>query len=365
MSKSVAIIGGGFFGCAIAEKLSAFDYDCTIYDSRNDILRGTAGSNLFRAHRGPHYPRSEETALQCLDSFEKYFTKFSHCIDTTFSNYYIISSERSNTTFENFLKFCSTINIPHKAFKKQDPENVFKNCDGGILCKEGAINIFRMRDHYMKVLEQNNCVLKMNKKINSLCRNKNRIVLKTDAQEYEADIVINCTFANMNLAFEDAQFSTNELVYQKTVCFKCKSNGQLLGLTVMDGKFPTIFPTFWDENSIKLDSYILYHVKHSVLRENKSVIYPVFDPFTANELHERYELTLNEMNKFFPNIPERIGNIEFLVSDRIIRPNVQNSDTRFSKIIKMTENYFVVFQGKIETSIKIADEVYELLNKIQ
>jgi len=361
LSKSIAIIGGGIFGCAIAEKLSAIGYDCTIYDKRNVILGGTACSNLFRAHRGPHYPRSKETALQCLDSYEKFLFKFRECIDTSFSNYYVISSERSNTTFKNFLKFCSSLNIPHKVIQKQDHRSIFKNGDGGILCKEGSINIFRMRDHYMKVLADFDCEVRLNKKIMSMCRNKNKIVLKTDEQDYEADIVINCSFTDMNLAFETMHPDSTELVYQRTVCFKYKTLDPLIGFTVMDGKFPTLFPTFWDKDSTELDTYVVYHVEHSVCREEISVLYPEFDPITPMELQERYDLTLKDINKYLPSIPEKIGKVEFLIGDRVIRPHVKNSDTRFSEIIKMADNYFVVFQGKMETSLKIADQIAELL----
>ena len=57
----------------------------------------------------------------------------------------------------------------------------------------------------------------------------------------------------------------------------------------------------------------------------------------------------------------KIGEIEFLVGDRIIRPHVKDTDNRTSEIIKMAENYFVVFQGKIDYSLNIADQMLELL----
>ena len=63
LSKRIAIIGGGFYGCAIAENLTDHGYECTIYEKRDRILAGTASKTLFRVHKGPHYPRSEETAL--------------------------------------------------------------------------------------------------------------------------------------------------------------------------------------------------------------------------------------------------------------------------------------------------------------
>ena len=220
-----------------------------------------------------------------------------------------------------------------------------------------------MRDYYKKFFGKNVCEVLTNKKIICINHNGNRIVLKTDVESYEADIVINCSFTEMNLGLCTLHHISNELVYQRTVCFKCKTSDPVFGLTVLDGNSPTIFPSFWDENSTELDSFILYHVKHSVCREQISVMYPEFDPITPKELQERYDLTLNEIKKFLPNIKKKIGEIEFLVADRIIRPHVKETDTRISEIIKMAENYYVIFQGKIDYSLNIADQMLELLKE--
>ena len=77
----------------------------------------------------------------------------------------------------------------------------------------------------------------------------------TDSEEYEADIIINCSFINMNLISNDLKHKKIELIYQKTVCFKIKSSESPLGITIMDGNFSTILPTYWDENSSNLNSF--------------------------------------------------------------------------------------------------------------
>tara|TARA_B100000686_G_C16786104_1_gene975361 strand:+ start:1807 stop:2952 length:1146 start_codon:yes stop_codon:yes gene_type:complete len=363
LAKSIAIIGGGFFGCAIATKLSAHGYECTIYEKRDRILGGTASRNVLRIHKGPHYPRSKETALQCLEGYNKFCNNFSECIETSFSNYYVISSEHSKTTFDNFVDFCSCLNIEHVVIPKTECQKFFTNCDGGIICEEGTINVFRMLAHYEKVLAENACEVLTNKEIIRIDRNGDRIVLKTNVENYEADIVINCSFTEMNLGLGTLHHASNELVYQKTVCFKCKTSDPVFGLTVLDGESPTIFPSFWDEHSTELDSFMLYHVTHSVCREQISVRYPEFEPITHKELQERYDLTLSEIQKFLPNIKEIIGETEFLVADRIIRPHVKDTDTRISEIIKMAENCYVIFQGKIDYSLNIADQMLELLRE--
>jgi len=70
---------------------------------------------------------------------------------------------------------------------------------------------------------------------------------------------------------------------------------------------------------------------------------------------------MNEINKYLLITPNKIGEIEFLVCDRIIRPHVKDTDMRTGEIIKMAENYFVVSQGKIDYSLNITDQMLRLL----
>ena len=86
MSSRVAIIGGGFYGCAIASVLSNSGFQCTIHEKNHDLLYGTANKNIYRIHKGPHYPRSIETAKQCIDGYDRFVKKFEKSICKNYSN---------------------------------------------------------------------------------------------------------------------------------------------------------------------------------------------------------------------------------------------------------------------------------------
>ena len=76
----IAVIGAGIFGITSALKLrEKFPAaKIVIWDKNISILKAASGINQYRLHRGYHYPRSNETVDQVLNSvleFEEYFSK--------------------------------------------------------------------------------------------------------------------------------------------------------------------------------------------------------------------------------------------------------------------------------------------------
>ena len=95
MSKlpRVGIIGGGIFGLSTAIQLDS-RYDVTIFEQCDDILCGATYANHNRHHHGFHYPRSPETALQCLNSAKEFEQIYTESLMWDFDNYYCVSKKR-------------------------------------------------------------------------------------------------------------------------------------------------------------------------------------------------------------------------------------------------------------------------------
>ena len=69
----IAVVGGGIFGVTAALTLSK-NFDVTLFEKSNEILKAASGSNQYRVHRGYHYPRSKDTVLgikKSENSFKK------------------------------------------------------------------------------------------------------------------------------------------------------------------------------------------------------------------------------------------------------------------------------------------------------
>ena len=89
---NIAIIGCGVFGALSALELAKKGNKVTIFESSKTILHGASLNNQNRLHLGYHYPRSDETAQQCIKSFEAFKSKFSLSISENFMNAYFISN---------------------------------------------------------------------------------------------------------------------------------------------------------------------------------------------------------------------------------------------------------------------------------
>ena len=83
----VGIIGGGLFGLSTAIQLDG-KYNVTVFEQFDDILCGATYANHNRHHYGFHYPRSPETAMQCIESAVEFEKVYKDSLVWDFDNYY-------------------------------------------------------------------------------------------------------------------------------------------------------------------------------------------------------------------------------------------------------------------------------------
>src|SRR3989344_3201467 len=116
MSEKIAVVGAGIYGVTIALKLSE-SFDVELFESSEDILMAASGINQYRLHRGYHYPRSDKTAKEALESENPFINFYSEAICTDNSHYYLIAKEGSRTSKEEFIQFCKKHNLEHDESK--------------------------------------------------------------------------------------------------------------------------------------------------------------------------------------------------------------------------------------------------------
>ena len=103
--KNICIIGGGWYGCYIAEYLlEHFNYlNITIIDEKHDIFEGSSSNNQNRLHLGFHYPKCDITKNKCKLYYTKFVNKYKEVILPINKNYYVISS-KSTIDYDNYIK---------------------------------------------------------------------------------------------------------------------------------------------------------------------------------------------------------------------------------------------------------------------
>src|SRR5437660_11754402 len=96
MSKMrVAVVGGGIFGITAAVEIARAGHHVDLFERAPDLLQGASGINQYRLHRGYHYPRSPETAIQSKNAESSFVEKYADAILANDSHYYAIARERS------------------------------------------------------------------------------------------------------------------------------------------------------------------------------------------------------------------------------------------------------------------------------
>ncbi|MCX6712933.1 MAG: FAD-dependent oxidoreductase, partial [Candidatus Vogelbacteria bacterium] len=70
MIEKAIVIGGGVHGITSAIALAEQGIAVVVLEKRDDLMHGTSGATHNRAHLGYHYPRSKETAIECIEGLE-------------------------------------------------------------------------------------------------------------------------------------------------------------------------------------------------------------------------------------------------------------------------------------------------------
>ena len=343
----IAIIGAGFFGLASALRLRERfkKADIQVFEKLNDILLGTSGKNQFRWHKGYHYPRSQETTDECLNSYEsfkKYFGRFT----IKSNNFYAIAANGSLTNDEKFLEFCER----NKLYCKKSNISVLKKdkITSSFKVKEKIINIDLIRNHLKEILINNKIKINLKKKIKINEKFKENF-----------DYIIASTYSdNSNLLKEKLQKNI-KLQYVEKVIVKLPKVYKNLSVVVLDGNFMCLDP-------YKNTNYtILGSVKESVHLEKLG------KDLKLNKLQQKYISLNSVINPKFSNYKKINGlfnqyfnkfESKFVKSFFVIRcTKFSKKDSRQSEVIKKGK-ILKLFSGKWVSCFKSADKIVKMIS---
>lgn len=358
MNKRIAIIGGGLFGISTYLFLRKNNYQCSLFEEKKTLMDGASTNNLNRVHLGYHYPRDQLTTRQCINGY-KSFTKFyKKAIIKNFDNYYLIANN-SKTDFKKYIKFCIKNNLPFKKIKIKNFPISLKKIEGGIKVKEPIYDwkIIKkiIKDKIKKI---HNKKIYLNEKIIKIEKKLDLFKIISNKKSYIFDLVIDATYHGSNTLIKNFSIPEKK-VYQLTYIFEFRLKKlKKTGIAVMDGMFFSFLPNG------KSNKYILYHVKHSLL---KNKILEEFNYKWKNVISKKKANLLNkkiifEVKKYLPNL-NIVPTGKFFISPRVLLSNVKKSDRRISYVKEVIKGYFQIFPAKVDHSIEIAKQLIKLLKK--
>jgi hypothetical protein len=250
----IIVIGAGIFGVTIAFELSK-RHAVTLVDMNNDILQNASKVNHNRLHFGFHYPRSKATAMQCLEGYELFYDHFKDAINSCFPNYYMIE-KNSNVSSQDYEHFCDDLHLEYRVQRPSINMN-FANIESSYLVNESIFDFDVIKLKLENDIKSSRIKLILNKKITN----------KKNLEGYDA--VINASYFNVNKINRLFGIKENKLRLQTVIIPIFKWNYNKIGITIMDGKFCSIMPKGFNE-----DTFLLYHAKESVIYETESEVVP-------------------------------------------------------------------------------------------
>lgn len=362
----IVIIGGGIFGLTIFLKLISKKYDCILLEKEKKIMLGASTNNLNRVHLGYHYPRDDETAQQSKKGSNSFIKFYKSSIIKYFQNYYVISKYKSLTNFKNYLKFCKKNRLSFKIIKNK---NFFTkineqsdNIEGIIKVKEPIYSwegILKIINKIIKSFNKNRILT--NSEVTMITKKDNIFHIKTKKNFFYADVVIDASYLSLNYKlFKNNNIKNffKNIFYQITLITEIDiKNKNKLGLAVMDGAFFSILPKG------KYNKHLLYHVKHSVIKESQKLT-KSFQNINKKDFVERFKrikkLVAKDLNHFFPKFEFKFTN-NFFISKRVLFKN--KNDSRVSSILEPEKNYFLIASAKVDHSVDIANKINEKISK--
>jgi hypothetical protein len=142
---TIAIRGGGMYGCVLAEHLQESGYNVIVFEKESDILLGASSKNFRRLHAGFHYPKSLRTALESSRCYDMFLERYGEFCEPQKTHYHIAND--SQVGWSEYRKFALKLGR-NCTFSGSTADR----CHYMLECKESLYDVDAMREHFNETL---------------------------------------------------------------------------------------------------------------------------------------------------------------------------------------------------------------------
>jgi hypothetical protein len=345
ISPKALVVGGGVFGLTSAIELSNNGYLVDVKEKSDSIMSGASSINQYRLHKGYHYPRSKETAQECLDGLYSFKRKYEDCIvNGGITHMYSIASDDSMVSGEEYKKFLDDMNL---SYYEREP---MPNCDLTIVADEELFCPKKLSDSLQKKVWSSHINIETNTEVKSL-----------DKLKEKYDIVVVATYSNIN------QLLDKKREYQFEVCEKpvvrLPKIFEDISIVIMDGPFMCLDP-YENEN------HVLGNVVHAIHETNIGE-----NPKVSDELKSYLNKgviknpKITNIDKFIDSgikyFGDEFGDLEHIGSMYTIRAVLKDrdhDDARPTLVNHEGDNIYTLFSGKIDTCVNAGRELIRIVD---
>ncbi|GAB4390702.1 FAD-dependent oxidoreductase [Albidovulum sp.] len=243
----VVIVGGGFYGCALALLFRSITARVLLLERGPGLLERASAVNQARVHSGLHYPRNFATARRSLRNFPLFVRMFGDAVQSDFEMLYAIARRGSLIRANRFAAIFRDMGAdirPATAAQRAhfDPamiEDVFA-------VSEYAFDWRRLRDHFARRLAAQGVEVRLHSEVTRVAAaGEGRLGVEiAGAPALTAGAVFNVTYGALNALLSASGLKPYPIKYELAEVALIEPPPELagLGVTVMDGPFFSAMP---------------------------------------------------------------------------------------------------------------------------
>lgn len=357
---ATVVIGGGFYGCAIAIHLAKHrrDDNIVLVECEDALMKRASYNNQARVHNGYHYPRSFVTAYRSRSNLPRFVQHWPDAVKTDFTKIYAIASKNSKVTARQFKKFCREIGAAlepadtnvWQLFNKNLIEDIF-------LVQEYAFDSTKLSAWAAEELKEVGADVRLNTRatrIENDSHRRFRIELASSTGHREhivCDRVFNCTYSGLNQLFGDFNGISAPLKHEITemALVKMPKNVETFGITVMDGPFFSILP--FPARNLHTLSHVRYTPHAHWIDECGRNPYSQLADY---EKTSRFDRMIRDTARYLPAINDATY-IESLFEVKTVLMKNESDDGRPIHFEQNPNGFYSILGGKIDNIFDILE----------
>ena len=342
LSPKALVVGGGIFGTTAAVALANDGHQVELHEELEDVMMAASDVNQYRLHKGYHYPRSKETAQECLEGLKTFKRKYERSVvNGDIEHYYAIASEDSKVSEFEYLAFLDDMELPYERVKP------LPNTDVTIKVKEELFDNYKLYEAVRDKLWSSGVEVL-----------KNKTTTKDDFKGF--DVVVIATYSKLNDLLDKKKRYQYELCEKPVVRLPRKYQGK--SIVIMDGPFMCLDP-YGDRN------HVLGNVKHAIhtWNEGTEAFWPhrytkyLNKGVIENPKHTKIDKFIETGKKFFKDF-DKLKHIGSMYTIRTVLTNRDHDDARPTLVNHEGGNVYSLFSGKIDTCVDAANELIRRIN---
>ncbi|MBC7405457.1 MAG: FAD-dependent oxidoreductase [Cytophaga sp.] len=364
ITQDAVIIGGGFYGAAIAIYLAKQRglKRVVLVERESALLMRASYNNQARVHNGYHYPRSFITAYRSQVNLPKFVRDWPDAVTQDFTKLYAIARRNSKVTAKQFERFCREIGAKiqpagpalRALFEPRLIEDVF-------LVEEYAFDATKLASWAERELNECGVQIYFNTRVTAISHVPNgtlRVIVQPDRGTEEmisCRYVFNCTYSGLNQFKGDFPGTQTGLKQEITemALMQVPPALQDLGITVMDGPFFSIMP--FPARGLHTLSHVRY-TPHLHWNDEQGI-----DPYQKLNDYERstrVDRMVRDAGRYLPAVLDA-KYIDSLFEVKTVLMKNESDDGRPILFEKHSElpGCYSVLGGKI-------DNIYDVLEKL-